>query len=120
MTKAIDDDGEPTYRITKRGTKGVSTLKATEKVGKLVAVRAVNLDDDLMVITNAGIVIRTPLNQVRIASRNTQGVKIMNLEGRQRVSSIAIVPHEEPAEEVEGEEGLEEGAVETPIENSEE
>ena len=119
MTKAIDDDGEPTYRITKRGTKGVSTLKATDKVGKLVAVRAVNLDDDLMVITNAGIVIRTPLSQVRVASRNTQGVKIMNLEGRQRVSSIAIVPHEEPADEVEGEEVAEEG-VEAPIENSEE
>ena len=101
MTKVIDNDGEPTYRITKRGTKGVSTLKASDKVGNLVAVRAVNLDDDLMVITNAGIVIRTPLNQIRVASRNTQGVKIMNLEGRQRVSSIAIVPHEEPAEEVE-------------------
>ena len=99
MTKVIDNDGEPTYRITKRGTKGVSTLKASDKVGNLVAVRAVNLDDDLMVITNAGIVIRTPLNQIRVASRNTQGVKIMNLEGRQRVSSIAIVPHEEPAEE---------------------
>ena len=104
MTKAIDDDGEPTYRITKRGTKGVSTLKSTEKVGKLVAVRAVNLEDDLMVITNAGIVIRTPLSQVRVASRNTQGVKIMNLEGRQRVSSIAIVPHEEEVEELEGDE----------------
>ena len=114
MTKAIDDDGEPTYRITKRGTKGVSTLKSTEKVGKLVAVRAVNLEDDLMVITNAGIVIRTPLSQVRVASRNTQGVKIMNLEGRQRVSSIAIVPHEEPSEEVEGvEDPLEEPAEET-------
>ena len=99
MTKVMDDDGEPTYRITKRGTKGVSTLKATDKVGNLVAVRAVNLEDDLMVITNAGIVIRTPLNQVRISSRNTQGVKIMNLEGRQKVSSIAIVPHEEPADE---------------------
>lgn len=104
MTKVIDDDGEQTYRITKRGTKGVSTLKATDKVGNLVAVRAVNIEDDLMVITNAGIVIRTPLNQVRVASRNTQGVKIMNLEGRQKVSSIAIVPHEEPEEEVEGEE----------------
>ena len=119
MTKAIDNDGEPTYRITKRGTKGVSTLKATDKVGNLVAVRAVNLEDDLMVITNAGIVIRTPLSQVRIASRNTQGVKIMNLEGRQRVSSIAIVPHEEPAEEtdepVEGEEIVEE-TVENPEE----
>ena len=117
MTKVIDDDGEPTYRITKRGTKGVSTLKATDKVGTLVAVRAVNLDDDLMVITNAGIVIRTPLSQVRISSRNTQGVKIMNLEGRQKVSSIAIVPHEEPAEEeeiTEGEEQVqaEEGANE--------
>ena len=107
MTKVIDDDGEPTYRITKRGTKGVSTLKATDKVGTLVAVRAVNLDDDLMVITNAGIVIRTPLSQVRISSRNTQGVKIMNLEGRQKVSSIAIVPHEEPAEEEEVTEGEE-------------
>ena len=119
MTKAIDDDGEPTYRITKRGTKGVSTLKATDKVGNLVAVRAVNIEDDLMVITNAGIVIRTPLSQVRVASRNTQGVKIMNLEGRQRVSSIAIVPHEEETEEseepIENEEAVQD-VLETPEE----
>ena len=120
MTKAIDDDGEPTYRITKRGTRGVSTLKATEKVGNLVAVRAVNLEDDLMVITNAGIVIRTPLAQVRVASRNTQGVKIMNLEGRQRVSSIAIVPHEEPGEETEEPVKDEEAAENTAAENTEE
>ena len=118
MTKAIDDDGEPTYRVTQRGAKGVSTLKATDKVGKLVAVRAVNLEDDLMVITNAGIVIRTPLSQVRVASRNTQGVKIMNLEGRQKVSSIAIVPHEEPADEDElPAEDVEAGE---PVEQSEE
>ena len=95
MTPAFDADGQPIYRITKRGAKGVSTLKSTEKVGKLVAVRAVNGDEDLMVITNAGIVIRTPLNQIRLIGRNTQGVKIMNLEGRQKVTSIAIVPHEE-------------------------
>ena len=120
MTKAIDDDGEPTYRITKRGTRGVSTLKATEKVGNLVAVRAVNLEDDLMVITNAGIVIRTPLAQVRVASRNTQGVKIMNLEGRQRVSSIAIVPHEEPGEETEEPVKDEEAADNLAAENTEE
>ncbi len=112
LTKAIDDDGEPTYRQTKRGAKGVSTLKATDKVGNLIAVRAVNLEDDLMAITNAGIVIRTPLNQIRIASRNTQGVKIMNLEGRQKVSSIAIVPHEDELPEGEEiEEGQEESAV---------
>lgn len=94
------------YRITKRGAKGVTTLKTTEKIGKLVTVRAVEGDEDLMVITVGGIVIRTPLNQVRVAGRNTQGVKIINLEPRQRVSSIAIVDHEEVVEDevVEGEE----------------
>ena len=93
------------YRITKRGAKGVTTLKTTEKIGKLVTVRAVEGDEDLMVITVGGIVIRTPLNQVRVAGRNTQGVKIINLEPRQRVSSIAIVDHEETVEEDEVVEG---------------
>ena len=92
------------YRLTKRGAKGVSTLKATDKVGKLVTIRAVDGDEDLMVITAGGIVIRTSLEQVRIAGRNTQGVKIINLEARQRVSSIAIVAHEDPEEIIEGEE----------------
>ena len=96
------------YRVTKRGAKGVSTLKSTEKVGKIVTVRSVSSEDDLMVITNYGIVIRTHLSEVRQSSRNTQGVKILNLEGRQKVSSIAVVPYEE---EIEGEE-LEEEAVE--------
>ncbi len=96
------------YRITKRGAKGVSTLKSTDKVGKIVTVRSVSSEDDLMVITNYGIVIRTHLSEVRQSSRNTQGVKILNLEGRQKVSSIAVVPYEE---EVEGEE-LEEEAAE--------
>ncbi len=95
LTPVIDTDGDLTYRITKRGAKGVTTLKATDKVGDLIAVRAINLEDDLMCITNAGIVIRTPLNQIRICGRNTSGVKVMNLEGRQKIVSIAIVPHEE-------------------------
>ena len=99
------------YRVTKRGAKGVSTLKSTDKVGKIVTVRSVSSDDDLMVITNYGIVIRTHLSEVRQSSRNTQGVKILNLEGRQKVSSIAVVPYEE---EIEGEEGEEE-----PIEGEE-
>ena len=95
LTPVFDEDGDTTYRITKRGAKGVTTLKATDKVGDLISVRAVNLEDDLMCITNAGIVIRTPLNQIRICGRNTSGVKVMNLEGRQKIVSIAIVPHEE-------------------------
>ena len=99
------------YRFTKRGAKGVSTLKSNDKVGNLVAVRAVSGDEDLMVITNAGIVIRTHLSQIRVIGRNTQGVKIINLEGRQKVSSIAIVPFEEEVseEELAEEDVLEEG-----------
>jgi DNA gyrase subunit A len=105
ITPVFEDGEAPleerrNYRITKRGTKGVSTLKATPKTGKLVCVRAIKGDEDLMVVTNAGIVIRTPLNQIRYIGRNTQGVKIMNLEDRQRVSSMAIVPHVEVEEEV--------------------
>ena len=109
LTPVYDEDGSLMYRITKRGAKGVTTLKATDKVGDLIAVRAINLEDDLMCITNAGIVIRTPLAQIRICGRNTSGVKIMNLEGRQKIVSIAIVPHEDEVEE--GEE-VAEGVVE--------
>ena len=118
MTNFIDEDGDLSYRITKRGAKGVSTLKSNDKVGKLVDVRAVNGDEDLMVITTAGIVIRTHLNQVRTTGRNTQGVKIMNLEGRQRVASVAIVPFEEDAPEGEEEVLAEEenSAIENPEE----
>ena len=111
LTPVVDEDGDLTYRITKRGAKGVTTLKATDKVGELVGVNAVNLEDDLMCITNAGIVIRTPLAQVRICGRNTSGVKIMNLEGRQRIVSMAIVPHEDEAEEGEVEAEVEEATT---------
>ncbi|HOZ02294.1 MAG TPA: DNA gyrase subunit A [Bacilli bacterium] len=99
MTDVKDEEGNQVYRLTKRGAKGVSTLKLTDKIGKLVAVRAVNGDEDLMVITNAGIVIRTHLDQIRTIGRNTQGVKIMNLEGRQKVVSIAIVTREDDVED---------------------
>lgn len=85
------------YRVTHRGAKGVNTVKVTAKNGKLVAVRAVKGDEDLMVITNQGIVIRTPLEEVKIASRNTQGVRIINLRDKQKVASISIVPHDDSA-----------------------
>jgi hypothetical protein len=84
------------YRLTKRGAKGVISLKSSEKNGELTAMRAVHGDEDLMVITTGGIVIRTPLDQVKVAGRNTQGVKIITLEPRHKVASLAIVPHEDP------------------------
>ena len=100
------------YRQTKRGAKGVTTLNATPKNGKLVAMRAVNGDEDLMMVTNGGTVIRIPLDQVKISDRNTQGVRVIRLEDeKQRVSSITVVPHED---EIEGEEDVEAPMVENP------
>lgn len=121
MTSFFDEDGEPVYRVTKRGTKGVLTIKENDKIGKIIDVRAVNGDEDLMAITNAGIVIRIHLNEVRLTGRNTQGVKLINLEGRQKVSSIAIVPFEEDSDEdLEGEANEENAEGEEVAEASEE
>jgi len=98
--KATDTAGEDGstrhydgYRLTRRGAKGVLSLKSAQKNGSLIAMRAVKGDEDLMIITDQGIVIRTPLLQVKISARNTQGVKIIALEERAHVASIAIVPH---------------------------
>ena len=75
-----------------------------------------------MAITNAGIIIRTHLNEFRITGRNTQGVRLINLEDKQKVSSITIVPYEEDAPEVEQiiEDGAEENIEENVIEKVEE
>ena len=98
------------YRLTSRGAKGVITIKTTPKTGDLCAVRAVNGDEDLLVVTGAGIVIRTPISEIKIAGRNTQGVKIIAVSDTTKVASIAILPHEDPSEE--GDEEVEEAADE--------
>lgn len=105
------------YRLTKRGAKGVLTINTTDKNGALVALRAVKGDEDLMIITNGGTIIRIPLEQVKVAGRNTQGVRVIKLDGRQKVASIAIVPHEENGD-FEGE--PEESEVEEKTANPEE
>ena len=100
------------YRETKRGAKGVTTVNATVKTGKLVAMRAVEGDEDLMMVTNGGTVIRIPLEQVKVAHRVTQGVKVIRLDDdKQRVSSITVVPRD-----LEGEDE-EEIVEEAPVEN---
>lgn len=92
------------YRITTRGTKGILTIHATEKIGSLVAMRAVQGTEDLMIMTKAGIIIRISLSQVKIAGRNTQGVRLIRLEEGQEISSTAVLdPEEEEAEEQEQE-----------------
>lgn len=100
------------YRESHRGTKGVSTLNVTSKNGRIVSMRAVKGDEDLMMITNGGTLIRIPLEQIHIISRNTQGIRVIRLDDeKQRVSSIAIIPNEDIS-------GEEETTVE-PLENAE-
>ena len=88
------------YRKTKRGGKGVKTLTITEKNGTLVAMKAVNGDEDLLIVTNKGVIIRTPIHQISQTGRATQGVELIRLTDDQLVSSVAVVEHEE-AEETE-------------------
>lgn len=95
------------YRVTNRGGKGVKTLDVTEKTGKVVAIKSVTEDDDLMIINKSGITIRLRLKEVRVQGRATQGVRLINLEKRGDViSSVCKVQTEQ-------EEELEEGAEPT-------
>ena len=105
------------YRKTNRGTKGVKTVNTTEKTGNLAVMRAVNGDEDLLVTTDKGIVIRVHLNQVSISGRNTQGVRIIRLDDGHSVASIAVV-EAEIDEELENNEEVANQENETPIEET--
>ncbi len=100
----IDD-----YRITNRGGKGVKTINITEKTGKLIAIKSVSDDNDLMIITHNGITIRLAVSSISILGRATQGVKVINLKGDNTIASVARVStvedvDEENAESMENEE----------------
>ncbi|NCQ58624.1 MAG: DNA gyrase subunit A, partial [Flavobacteriales bacterium] len=89
----IDDpeDGEPVYRITNRGGKGVKTISITEKTGNLVAIKNVTDTDDLMIINKSGIAIRMSVKDLRIMGRATQGVKLINLRNNDSIAAVAKV-----------------------------
>ena len=89
------------YRMTHRGSKGVKGLNITEKNGNIVSFKIVDGSEDLMVITNSGIVIRLPLSQVSSTGRVAQGVKLINLKDNQKVSTIAVIEHEDVEEAAE-------------------
>ena len=96
------------YRITNRGGKGVKTLNITEKTGELVAIKAVNDDNDLVIINKSGITIRLNVADLRVMGRATQGVKLINLEKRHDViSSVCKVDSEKVEEEQSAEENAE-------------
>ncbi len=89
------------YRVQRRGGKGIITMQQTGKTGRLIALKDVIPEDELMMITKGGVIIRCPVEGIRISGRNTQGVKLMNLDADDRIVDVARVQKEEDA----GEEG---------------
>jgi DNA gyrase subunit A len=87
------------YRVSHRGGKGIITVKTSEKTGKMVSIREVLATDDIVVITTNGIVIRQHAQEVRMAGRNTQGVRLIRLEAGDSISDVAAVASEEEGEE---------------------
>lgn len=105
------------YRVTNRGGKGVKTLNITDKTGKVIAIKAVTDDEDLMIINKSGITIRLKMSSVSVQGRATQGNRLINLEKRNDViSSVCLVPTEE---EDDIEETLAEGEAQTSTEVTE-
>jgi len=93
------------YRVQKRGGKGIITLHRTDKTGDAVSIKEVLPDDELMVITQNGMVIRMPVKGIRVSGRNTQGVRLVNLDETDAVNDVARVVPDDEGEE--GEEALE-------------
>jgi len=96
----IDD-----YRVQKRGGKGIITVHRTDKTGDAVSIKEVLPDDELMLITKGGMVIRMPVKGIRVSGRNTQGVRLVNLDETDKVIDVARVVPDDEGEE--GEEALE-------------
>ncbi len=87
------------FRETKRGSKGVKALNITEKNGSIIDASVSQDNKDIVIMTNFGMTMRMPLTQVNTLGRNAQGVKLINLKDKQKVSSFSLVDHEEPEEE---------------------
>ncbi len=99
-TALDDENGEPVYRITNRGGKGVKTMNLTDKTGYLIGLDAVTDDMDLMLITKSGTAIRMAMDTIRVMGRATQGVKLIELQKRNDtlMSGCTVPKEEEPAE----------------------
>ncbi len=96
----IDD-----YRLIRRGGSGVININTSERNGPVVACMAVADDDEIMITTAAGQVVRSPVKDIRITGRNAQGVRVMTLDGSDRITSVAHLPRESDAEAGAGEAG---------------
>ena len=89
------------YRLQSRGGKGIITMKTTDKTGRVIGVQHVTEDDQLMLITNIGKIIRLRIKDIRVIGRNTQGVRLIELEEGERVVSLARLAEKEEEDEEE-------------------
>jgi DNA gyrase subunit A len=115
------ETNEPIYRITNRGGKGVKTLNVTEKTGNLIAIKSVTDDDDLMIINKSGLTIRMHVADIRSQGRATQGVKLINLKGKDQIAAVAKVEKDDEEdlidENMEGTENSTTDIVDNPIDS---
>ena len=86
------------YRLTHRGSKGVKTLNITDKTGKLVAIKDVTDDNDLMIINRSGLTIRMNVSDIRVAGRATQGVRLINIKDGDSIAAVSAVSRNEDEE----------------------
>ncbi|MDA9809592.1 DNA gyrase subunit A, partial [Flavobacteriales bacterium] len=93
------ETNEPIYRVTNRGGKGVKTLNVTEKTGNLIAIKSVTDEDDLMIINKSGLTIRMHVVDIRTQGRATQGVKLINLKGKDQIAAVAKVEKDDEEHE---------------------
>jgi DNA gyrase subunit A len=99
------------YRITNRGGKGVKTINITDKTGSLIALKDVTDSDDLMIITQYGNILRSPVSALRVMGRATQGVRLINLKESDIIASVAIVSVNESAEGLETEDNIQNNEI---------
>jgi DNA gyrase subunit A len=97
------EEGE--YRISHRGGKGIITVKTSDKNGKMVAIKEVNDTDDIVIVTTDGMIIRQHASDIRVAGRNTQGVRLIRLNEGDSVADVAAVVAEEEEDKRLAEEG---------------
>ena len=98
----LEEDGEAIYRITNRGGKGVKALNVTEKTGALVSINIVSDADDLMIINKSGLTIRMNVSDLRTMGRATQGVRLINIKGKDSIAAVTKVLREEEEVIIEG------------------
>jgi DNA gyrase subunit A len=87
------------YRLQSRGGKGIITMKTTDKTGRVIGVQQVTEDDQLMLVTNIGKIIRLRIKDIRIIGRNTQGVRLIEIDEGERVVSLARLAEKEEEDE---------------------